>query len=353
MPAPHREFLEVWLYDIAKLTVLAYTKLKLPENAPFELKPSPGKGWGIFATKDLKKGDLVLSEKPLFVIKSSTSKTTELAVLAAFQKLKPEDKQQFLCLRNNGSARYPSMTHAFIDNNMTVSSIITMKRGENPACGMFILQPRFNHSCVANCKAPFSGKEAISTYAIREIAAGEELTLSYDARIAFRPVKERHAALGFVCECPACKVGTPFQELSQIRRTLIRGLMYLQDGEDVDKKRHDNSSAIIFCPKLKKLAEDAEIKLTSRFIFQTLVIFLMEEEGLLDAFTQKTLRRKLDSGVMLLQTDRNARIARLAMRRKGWLRKFVTALRLYGREDAADMYAPVYYGSAGRKSLRL
>ncbi|KAF3896745.1 SET domain [Trichophyton interdigitale] len=329
MPAPH-----------------LYTKLKLPENAPFELKPSPGKGWGIFAKRDIKKGDLVLSEKPLFVIKSSSPTATELAVLAAFQKLKPEDKKQFLCLRNNGSARYPSMTHAFIDNNMTVSRIVATRPGDNPACGMFILQPRFNHSCTANCKAPFNGMEAICTYAVRDIAAGEELTLNYDARVTFFPPRERHASLGFVCDCPACDIGTPFQELSQIRRTLIRGLMYLQDGEDVDRRRHPAWRSIIICPRLKKMAEDFKVGLTSRFIYQILLLFLMEEEGLLDSFTLKALRRKLEATVRLFRTERNARIARLAMRRKSWLRKFVTAWRLYGREDAGDLLASMYYAEA-------
>ncbi|DAA78821.1 TPA_exp: Uncharacterized protein A8136_2606 [Trichophyton benhamiae CBS 112371] len=331
MPAPH-----------------PYTKLKIPENAPFELKPSPGKGWGIFAKRDIKKGDLVLSEKPLFMVKSSTYRTTELAVLAAFQKLKPEDKQQFLCLRDNGSARYPSMTHAFIDNNMTVSRIMTARPGEYPVCGMFILQPRFNHSCIANCKAPFNGKEAISTYAIRDITAGEELTLSYDARVTFHPPQERHASLGFVCDCPACDIGTPFQELSQIRRTLIRGLMYLQDGEDMDKRRHPPSCSIIICPKLKKRAEEGQLGLTSQFIYQILLLFLLEEEGLLDSFTLKALRKKLEATARLFQTERNARIVRLAMRRKTWLRKFVTAGRLYGREDAGDLLAFMYQRDPSR-----
>ncbi|KAJ5965108.1 uncharacterized protein N7479_004984 [Penicillium vulpinum] len=31
-----------------------YRSLQLPPDAPFELKPSPGKGWGAFATKRIR-----------------------------------------------------------------------------------------------------------------------------------------------------------------------------------------------------------------------------------------------------------------------------------------------------------
>ncbi|KAM5469459.1 hypothetical protein MferCBS49748_002817 [Microsporum ferrugineum] len=346
MPAQHRKLPHMPKY-VSSLTLLAYLKLKLPENAPFVLKPSPGKGWGVFATKDLKKGELILREDPLFVIRKPIDKSIDLAVLAGFQRLKPADRQQFLCLRENGSKIYTNMTDAFYGNNMTVSSVVKLKDSEHPARGMFILQPRFNHSCVANCKAPFDGKECISTYAIRDIAAGEELTICYDGSLTFYPAKDRHDALGFVCDCPACLPGTGFQKLSEARRTLLRGLMYLQDGEDINRKKHSPGSSIIMDLKLKKAAEQSRITLANRFIYQLLVLFLLEEEGMLDIYTLKSLRRRLDRTVNLFQEERNARIARLAMRRKTWLRKFLTAFKLYGQEDGADFFASMYFGKKG------
>lgn len=46
----------------------AYRQLRIPADAPFELKPSPGKGWGGFATRHIKKGSVILREKALFTI---------------------------------------------------------------------------------------------------------------------------------------------------------------------------------------------------------------------------------------------------------------------------------------------
>ncbi|CAG7965135.1 unnamed protein product [Penicillium nalgiovense] len=52
----------------------------------------PGKGWGAFATKPIKRGSLILREKALFVIQKSTPEIMEVDVLAAFSPLSPKEK---------------------------------------------------------------------------------------------------------------------------------------------------------------------------------------------------------------------------------------------------------------------
>ncbi|KAK2877135.1 hypothetical protein FQN49_001379 [Arthroderma sp. PD_2] len=321
-----------------------YLKLRLPRNAPFELKPSPGKGWGVFATKNIKKGALILREKPLFVIRAPLEGCIELEIVAAFQKLTPTEKRQFLCLRDNGSEVFKCMTDAFVDNNSTVSSILKNGANDYPARGLFILHSRFNHSCVPNTKAPFTGKKAISTYATRDIVAGEELTTFYDTNVLFHPRQERHKALRFVCDCKACKLGTPFHELSETRKTLIRGLMYLKDGVDVDGKRQRSASSIIIDRKLKKKAEDSNITLSARLIYRLFIMYLMEEEGQLDDLTVALHSEEIDKILIFFRTESNLEIARLALRQKTWLGKLLMAFRLYGQRDAADHIAMAYFG---------
>ena len=80
------------------LSMLAYRSLHVPSDAPFELKPSSGKGWSAFATRRIERGAMILREKPLFVIRKPHEEITEEDVWAAFQQLIPSEKQQFLGL---------------------------------------------------------------------------------------------------------------------------------------------------------------------------------------------------------------------------------------------------------------
>jgi hypothetical protein len=57
-----------------------------------EMKPSPGKGWGAFATRRIERGAMILREKPLFVIRKPHEEITEEDVWAAFQQLIPSEK---------------------------------------------------------------------------------------------------------------------------------------------------------------------------------------------------------------------------------------------------------------------
>ena len=74
------------------------------------------------------------------------------------------------------------------------------------------------------------------------------------------------------------------QQLSDMRRTLIRGLQYLTLGVDLNGQRQGSASPIIVDSKLKKTAEDFSIPLSARLVYNLLVMCLLEEEGLLDDF---------------------------------------------------------------------
>ncbi|PMD43752.1 hypothetical protein L207DRAFT_422719, partial [Hyaloscypha variabilis F] len=89
-----------------------YRSLQVPSDAPFELKPSPGKGWSAFATRRIERRATILRQKLLFVIRKSHEEIMEEDVWTAFQQLVPTDKQQFLCLHENASKSFTHMTQA-------------------------------------------------------------------------------------------------------------------------------------------------------------------------------------------------------------------------------------------------
>ena len=308
----------------------------MPGNAPFELKPSPGKGWGAFATRQIKRGAKIFTEKPLFVIWKPHEWITEDDIRTAFQHLAPSEKQQFLHLRDDACVPFTHMTEALADNSFAISRSIGTQANISPGHGLFILHSRFNHSCIPNSKVPIVDGEIITSFATRDIMAGEEITFCYNTDFECRNRHERHQALRFICHCKACLPGTPFQQLSDMRRTFFRGLQYLTLGVDLDGQRQSSTLAIIVDPKLEKAAENLDIPLSSRLIYTLLSMCLLEEEGLLDDFMVERFKPGLLQVVALFQTESNARIVRLTMAQKTWLEKFCTALKLYGRADVAD-----------------
>ncbi|KAF2190968.1 SET domain-containing protein [Zopfia rhizophila CBS 207.26] len=313
-----------------------YRSLQLPGDAPFELKPSPGKGWGAFATRRINRGATILRERPLFVVRKSNEQITEEDVRTAFQHLPPSAKQQFSHLRDNACVPFTHMTEAFAENSFAISNSVGPQASISPVHGLFLLHSRFNHSCIPNSKIPNTNNEIIASFATRDIMAGEEITFCYNTDFECRNRHERHQALRFICDCKACLPGTPFQQLSDMRRTFIRGLQYLTLGKDLNGQKQGSVSPIIVDPKLKKAAEDFSIPLSSRLFYNLLVMYLLEEEGLLDDFMAERLHPSILNIKALFITERNARIATLAMAQETWLEKFCMALRLYGRADVAD-----------------
>jgi hypothetical protein len=278
---------------------------------------------------------MILREKALFVIQKPEEEITEQDLWIAFQRLIPRDKQQFLCLRDNASKPFRSMSDAFAENSFAISD------GIKPlGHGLFILLSRLNHSCIPNSKVPVpeADGEIIANFATRDIAAGEEITFCYDTDFELRTRNDRHQALRFECDCKACLIGTPFQKLSDARRTFIRGLECLRLGVDMVGlgQRRGTAPPIIFDSELRKAAETFSIPISARLLYNLLIVYLLEEEGLLDDFMLERLKPDILQTVALFQTESNARIARSAMVQETWLEKLCTAFTLYGRADAAD-----------------
>ncbi|KAF2500678.1 SET domain-containing protein [Lophium mytilinum] len=306
-----------------------YRSLEVPSEAPFALGPSQGKGWGAFATRRIERGALILREKPLFVIRKPHEEITEQDIWTAFEQLLPGEKEQFLYLRDNDSRPFVRITDAFAENSFSTSA-------HPPMRGMFLLQSRFDHSCVPNSKIPETGGEPIARFATRTIEAGEEITFCYATAFMCKTRNERLEELRFVCHCKACLPGTPFQQLSDLRRNLIRGLQYLTLGHDFNGVIQTSASPIIFDSRLKQAAESFSIPISSRLIYNLLFMVLMEDEGLLDDFIIKRTAPSVVMTTTKFQTESNVKIARLAMAQDTWLGKFCVAFRLHGRRDVAD-----------------
>ncbi|KFY97856.1 hypothetical protein V500_01900 [Pseudogymnoascus sp. VKM F-4518 (FW-2643)] len=311
-----------------------YLSLHLPPNTPFELKPSLGNGWGAFATRPIPLGALILREAPLFVIPKHHTEITETDTQAAVQQLPLHEKQQFLHLRYNGGHPFTRLTHACAENSFALPN------ANGPTYyGVFVLLSRLNHSCVPNSNIPDTDVESgkIACFATRDIAVGEEITFCYNDDFACRTRQERHRALRFTCVCSACQASASEQQLSDLRRRLMRGLHYLTHGEDtVIEPGPVAVEPIIADVRLRKAAENFNTPLSARFVHTLLIMHLLEEEGLMDYFMVARMGPGIEQTASLFETESNARIARLAMAQETWLGKLGVAARLYDRKDAND-----------------
>ncbi|CEM04249.1 unnamed protein product [Vitrella brassicaformis CCMP3155] len=63
-----------------------------------------------------------------------------------------------------------------------------------------------NHSCEPNSESTYVDRNTISAFTTRDVAAGEELTISYiDNTMSLADRREELRGYGFVCTCPKCE----------------------------------------------------------------------------------------------------------------------------------------------------
>jgi hypothetical protein len=125
-----------------------------------------------------------------------------------------------------------------------------------------------------------------------------------------------------------------------MRRRLIRGLRYFLLGEELENKR----SSIIVDPVLRNAAEKFKLPISSRLIYDILVMLLLEQEGLLKDVAKKSHDDSVAMICSLFGSAHNKYVGMLTMALKSPLEKFVVANRLYGREDPMDKSGGELFG---------
>ncbi|KAH9908013.1 tetratricopeptide [Xylariomycetidae sp. FL2044] len=205
------------------------------------VKDSPGRGRGLFATKDMKPGDIVLCEKAFTVVWGHednvlTALTYDTRddrirvfpvglVQAIVQKLRdnPSQVTNVMGLYSDHHTMDEPITaddETVIDTFQVHDIVARNAFGPGPvyqggrpvdedashaSTGLWVLTSRANHSCVSN-----TNKEALGDLMIlratRPIKAGDEVTHSYDESSDY---ETRAASLmttwGFECTCKLCE----------------------------------------------------------------------------------------------------------------------------------------------------
>ncbi|KAK8063564.1 hypothetical protein PG996_008216 [Apiospora saccharicola] len=321
-----------------------YRKLKIPENAPVELKPIPGKGWGMFATRDIHPNEIVLEEKSLFVISDlSDLCPLEDEIRVEVEALDEDEQEQFFSLRRNGSELFDTLEEAFWANNFTQIGTDFPDDG-----GLQLLMSRFNYSCTPNAMIPnFKGfddmdPETTVIISTKRIPAGTEITFSYNmAAMYYLRRDERRIALPFHCLCEACNEDDPnVTYISDLCRTLLRGLdslLHMGFSRGVKDTVDTEANPVILNPGLRAAAADCNILHSTRFIGYILIPCLLEVERNLGIHTSGIYCGDVEELASRFKSPANIHIANEVLQQPWWADRLLVALHLWNRADDGDV----------------
>lgn len=138
---------------------------KAPEGAPYEIRAIPGKGFGCFAARFIKRGTRVLADEPLLVITVANYFLSDLD--RAFATLTPEQQNLYLSLHSGHGQDpkvWPSAVHSSVQGKerqriqeqhqarigksaSLISIFQTNCMGLDDGAAVFPNAARFNHCC--------------------------------------------------------------------------------------------------------------------------------------------------------------------------------------------------------------
>ena len=213
----------------------------------FEIRPSPGKGLGVLATKCIPARTLVFSESPIFIIKRRSNSITEDDIATAYNKLTAAEKRT---CDNMGDPRLDIESKAASSLNARVLAMsarlarfqankFVLDRNMS-SWGCFPVSSRFNHFCLPNATAIAQNSNGLKHWRIfKDVAPGEELTFTYMEACQYMTFEERQSYLKYIglisgYSCQLCSLPEDKRVASDMRRCLMRHLLYMYTGKDLD-----------------------------------------------------------------------------------------------------------------------
>lgn len=232
-------------YDFKAMSNSATKDHTILDHASFlsntKIASAGGRGRGLFATKNVAPGDVIMvekafcatferdvpEEKPAIVdVKDGEMSLEKQAarIYGTIDKIihNPKQARQFLDLHDGG--KFQNKVPKFLDGMATVDTFLVQAidrlngfdfpgikstedgSGEQPtAAGIWLHVSHANHSCIPNADRSFIG-DMMVVRATRDIKAGEEITLAHvSASDPYLERKERLSSYGIECGCKLCK----------------------------------------------------------------------------------------------------------------------------------------------------
>jgi len=200
----------------------------LPNHSPsesdqaFHVVNIPGKGKGVMARRDIKQGELLIREEPLFILPSSTHGDPSVLINRTLASLSYAQRGSFFSL-----SYMPGDIEGY--DAITLATLQTNAISAGDGVGIFPNTARLNHGCSAAFNAVYSWRDrerVLTVHALKNIRSGEEILTTYtDTK---RPRSERRAFLEshyhFHCSCSVCSLPDALSKSSDDRLAKMSAL---------------------------------------------------------------------------------------------------------------------------------
>ncbi|KAK3702041.1 hypothetical protein LTR37_015155 [Vermiconidia calcicola] len=191
----------------------------------YAVKPSPDKGLGVFATKPIKSGTVIVRDHVIMKIRRPECDVTSQQVQGAFDALSKEDQAAFMAL-HEGNLPYKTKLLRIYKANAF---------GDEVHAWVYLKLARLNHSCAPNAEITETDNEAdVKVVALKPIQKGEEVLISYNGALEEGSKRERAMVTkenhGFECNCSVCSLTGEEAMLSDGRRRLINAISHKLEG---------------------------------------------------------------------------------------------------------------------------
>ena len=190
----------------------------------FSVKEVPNKGQGLVAVRPIGRGELLLTEAPLFSLMPSPSNS---AVLFALSQCTRDEQRQYFALSNSHKERLLPALGVFESNALSYHTVdYDMDGVVQELAGLFLIASRFNSSCTPNVSRCWDPAQQIMIFrTMQSIQEGEELCLN-DCDVLGTKEQRRDDIVqkrNFICRCEVCESeGQESAESDHRRSTIAR-----------------------------------------------------------------------------------------------------------------------------------
>ncbi|EDQ99659.1 uncharacterized protein LACBIDRAFT_334800 [Laccaria bicolor S238N-H82] len=234
------------------------------EKVNHRVGPSPFGGLGVFATRPLRTGDLIVAERPLLISKRGIEMTrskglTQAEMIqvsmqeweerlgVALKRMTDENRKAFMALANSHTEDGSGPILGIIrTNGYKVEGLYDDHENDDDRAYSAVLNvmSRINHSCSPNTTHHFDmASLSFHLRAIRDTEEGEELSSSYCN--IFQTKSERAELLapyGIVCACTGCVGAT--KETDLFRTEITKRFQKIQADHLVWTKDHSRPNPL-------------------------------------------------------------------------------------------------------------
>ena len=214
---------------------------------PVMVTEIPGKGKGLVASKDLKKGQVLFQETAAIVVHAPSLLVPLQELKDQISKMSEEQKNKFDQLKPRGFFRPDQLAAALTENCLheldifLSNAVSSMTNADKIA--LFPSNSLMNHSCAPNLIQLFTSdaEDVIEIRAIKDILKGEEVTQCYTRGLmtSSQMKTKLQEAFRFDCKCGVCSGSIPHQDVLISEISSKMNLLYSPLDTLYRKKKKD------------------------------------------------------------------------------------------------------------------